>query len=99
MGKVYTRATVKEMLQFSHLVVCCHVQVKVVIIGQDPYHGPNQAHGKIGIFIKWWCSHTASNQGKHAVQCMYVYVCLYRSLLQCQARSCLPTQVKLLHIL
>ena len=25
---------------------CCPVdQVKVVILGQDPYHGPNQAHG------------------------------------------------------
>ena len=25
-------------------------QVKVVIIGQDPYHGPGQAHGAAGIF-------------------------------------------------
>ena len=23
------------------------LQVKVVMLGQDPYHGPNQAHGKI----------------------------------------------------
>lgn len=25
--------------------VCLQFQVKVVILGQDPYHGPNQAHG------------------------------------------------------
>lgn len=24
---------------------CVYFQVKVVILGQDPYHGPNQAHG------------------------------------------------------
>lgn len=25
--------------------LCSVLQVKVVILGQDPYHGPNQAHG------------------------------------------------------
>lgn len=25
--------------------ICLSLQVKVVILGQDPYHGPNQAHG------------------------------------------------------
>ena len=29
----------------------CVFQVKVVIIGQDPYHGPKQAHGIIGHFV------------------------------------------------
>lgn len=70
---VASRAIAKEVLAFSLMVVCCHIQVKVVIIGQDPYHGPNQAHGKIGIFFKWGCSHTASNRACGAV---YAYVCL-----------------------
>ncbi len=30
---------------FSALNYCSFEDVKVVIIGQDPYHGPNQAHG------------------------------------------------------
>ncbi len=30
---------------FSALDLCPLERVKVVIIGQDPYHGPNQAHG------------------------------------------------------
>ena len=30
---------------FSSLQLCPYDQVKVVIIGQDPYHGPGQAHG------------------------------------------------------
>jgi uracil-DNA glycosylase len=30
---------------FSSLNLCPLHQVKVVIVGQDPYHGPNQAHG------------------------------------------------------
>eukprot|EP01031_Cornospumella_fuschlensis_P026286 gene26286-31753_t len=30
---------------FTALNLCPYDQVKVVIIGQDPYHGPNQAHG------------------------------------------------------
>ncbi len=33
----------KEM--FAALDHCPYSAVKVVIIGQDPYHGPNQAHG------------------------------------------------------
>ena len=32
-------------------------RVKVVIIGQDPYHGPNQAHGKPGALPDCVCSH------------------------------------------
>ena len=31
--------------QLCHLNVNFFVQVKVVILGQDPYHGPGQAHG------------------------------------------------------
>src|SRR5690606_33317012 len=30
---------------FAALDLCPLPRVKVVIIGQDPYHGPNQAHG------------------------------------------------------
>lgn len=30
---------------FNAFELCPFDQVKVVIIGQDPYHGPNQAHG------------------------------------------------------
>lgn len=30
---------------FTAFEACSPDQVKVVIIGQDPYHGPNQAHG------------------------------------------------------
>lgn len=29
----------------ASLFICFSLQVKVVILGQDPYHGPNQAHG------------------------------------------------------
>lgn len=32
-------------LVFSAFDNCIYNDVKVVIIGQDPYHGPNQAHG------------------------------------------------------
>ena len=35
-----------EMHQiFNALKMTSYEDVKVVIIGQDPYHGPNQAHG------------------------------------------------------
>jgi len=30
---------------FSAFVLCPFPQIRVVIIGQDPYHGPNQANG------------------------------------------------------
>ena len=30
---------------FSWTKACDLKDVKVVILGQDPYHGPNQAHG------------------------------------------------------
>lgn len=30
---------------FSCFALCPYEDVKVVILGQDPYHGPNQAHG------------------------------------------------------
>mmetsp|Transcript_13280 Transcript_13280/g.20866 ORF Transcript_13280/g.20866 Transcript_13280/m.20866 type:complete len:301 (+) Transcript_13280:147-1049(+) len=30
---------------FSALYLCPFDKVKVVVVGQDPYHGPNQAHG------------------------------------------------------
>lgn len=30
---------------FNAFTLCPFDQVKVVILGQDPYHGPNQAHG------------------------------------------------------
>ena len=32
-------------LIFNAFNLCPFHQTKVVIIGQDPYHGPNQAHG------------------------------------------------------
>lgn len=32
-------------LVFTALTLCSWTDVRVVIIGQDPYHGPNQAHG------------------------------------------------------
>ncbi len=32
-------------LIFNALDLCAFENVKVVILGQDPYHGPNQAHG------------------------------------------------------
>ncbi len=32
-------------LALNALSLCKWDDVKVVIIGQDPYHGPNQAHG------------------------------------------------------
>ena len=31
---------------FSWTTACKLSDVKVVILGQDPYHGPNQAHGE-----------------------------------------------------
>lgn len=30
---------------FSWTTACALEDIKVVIMGQDPYHGPNQAHG------------------------------------------------------
>src|SRR5436190_20184389 len=39
--KVYPPAN----LVFNALNLCPFEKVKVVIIGQDPYHGPGQAHG------------------------------------------------------
>lgn len=33
--------------QFLHEDVFFLIQVKVVILGQDPYHGPKQAHGRV----------------------------------------------------
>lgn len=30
---------------FTALNLCSYDNVKVVVVGQDPYHGPNQAHG------------------------------------------------------
>jgi len=45
--EAYTSKTVypppKQL--FNAFDLCPFDQVKVVIIGQDPYHGPNQAHG------------------------------------------------------
>lgn len=35
----------KEELIFNALVLCPYPEVKVVIVGQDPYHGHGQAHG------------------------------------------------------
>lgn len=35
----------KEELRFSAFELCSFEDTKVVIIGQDPYHGENQAHG------------------------------------------------------
>lgn len=32
-------------LVFNALILCPFDKIKVVIIGQDPYHGPGQAHG------------------------------------------------------
>jgi uracil-DNA glycosylase len=40
-GKVYPPAS----LIFNAFNLCPYDSVKVVIIGQDPYHGPGQAHG------------------------------------------------------
>lgn len=33
-------------------IILLKFQVKVVIIGQDPYHGPRQAHGMFMLFVK-----------------------------------------------
>lgn len=43
----YTRTTIypPARLIFNAFDHCPFNEVKVVIIGQDPYHGPNQAHG------------------------------------------------------
>ena len=40
-GKVYPPAS--DI--FAAFAACRFDQIKVVILGQDPYHGPNQAHG------------------------------------------------------
>ncbi|MFT8321386.1 MAG: uracil-DNA glycosylase [Bacillus sp. (in: firmicutes)] len=40
----YTIYPAKKDL-FNSLLFTSYYQVKVVILGQDPYHGPNQAHG------------------------------------------------------
>lgn len=43
----YSSATVYPIREqiFSAFTTCDFNKLKVVIIGQDPYHGPNQAHG------------------------------------------------------
>lgn len=59
--------------------MCYSLQVKVVIIGQDPYHGPNQAHGKMYAFV--WCVCVSDvngvrlwNVGEPVIlMCMHVY--------------------------
>lgn len=45
--KAYTTHTVYPALDhvFNAFALCPFEQIKVVIIGQDPYHGPDQAHG------------------------------------------------------
>ena len=44
--KKYTIYPVAENV-FSWTTACKLRDVKVVILGQDPYHGPKQAHGKV----------------------------------------------------
>lgn len=45
--KEYTQQTIypKKEAIFNALELTPFEQVKVVLLGQDPYHGPNQAHG------------------------------------------------------
>lgn len=45
--KEYEQATIYPCINdiFNALHMTPHDKTKVVIIGQDPYHGPNQAHG------------------------------------------------------
>ena len=43
---------------FSWTMACSIDEIKVVILGQDPYHGPNQAHGQF--IIK-------------SITCLYLY--------------------------
>jgi len=43
--KKYTIYPTSENV-FSWTTACALSEVKVVILGQDPYHGPNQAHGE-----------------------------------------------------
>lgn len=43
-GKKYTIYP-DHKLVYSAFNLCHYDDVKVVILGQDPYHGPNQAHG------------------------------------------------------
>lgn len=38
---------------FTWTRACKLSEVKVVILGQDPYHGPNQAHGKTEIIYRY----------------------------------------------
>src|SRR6187402_300289 len=44
---MYSKKTIYPPPQdvFSSLRDCSFSSLKVVILGQDPYHGPNQAHG------------------------------------------------------
>ena len=35
-------------------IVTVFLQVKVVILGQDPYHGPKQAHGQFYLPLVLW---------------------------------------------
>lgn len=45
---IVNRNTAKNIYSWSNLTPLG--RVKVVIIGQDPYHGPGQAHGTSGPF-------------------------------------------------
>ena len=41
---------------FSFMRMCPLERVQVVIVGQDPYHGPGQAHGAcvLCMFVRVW---------------------------------------------
>ena len=41
---------------FSALKLTSYKDCKVLILGQDPYHGPNQAHG-----LAFFCEHRNKN--------------------------------------
>lgn len=62
-------------LIFNAFNLCPFDKVKVVIIGQDPYHGPGQAHGLCfsvndGVpFPPFISEYIQRNQGRHRHRC------------------------------
>jgi hypothetical protein len=59
---------------FTAFNLCPLNQVKIVVIGQDPYHGPGQAHG-LSFSVKPGIEQPPSL--KNMIKVMYTSICVY----------------------